>query len=76
MKVYKEISLDEFDAWGPAIDTLEVLKEHNACDLVEQAIDDCYPDGIDDVELNDLLAYDSETVFEWAGINPDEEDDE
>ena len=43
----------------------------------ERLIDDCYPEGISSTQLNDLLWFDSEWVYEALGMtDEDEEDDE
>ena len=36
--------------------------------MLEQILDDIYPDGMTETELNDLLWFDSESVYEWLGI--------
>lgn len=78
LKIVSEISLEDFRAWSGAVDTLDKLKEHNKCDIVENILEDEYPDGLTDTELNDILRFDSDTVFEWAGLdeNGDEPEDE
>lgn len=75
MKIYSEMSLCDFKAWCGAIDTLDRVIEEGKCSELEAILEDMYPDGIDDGTLNDILRFDSETVFEWLGIS-DEEDDE
>ena len=36
--------------------------------MLEQILEDTYPDGMTETELNDLLWFDSEVVYEWLGI--------
>ena len=43
---------------------------------LEAILEDAYPDGMDETELNDLLWFESETVFEWLGIGDEEDEDE
>lgn len=75
MRIYSEISIRDFEFWSGAKDTAARIKNYNAWDTVENVIEDIYPDGMTDTELNDLFWFDSDTVFEWAGI-PTEEQEE
>lgn len=74
MKVYKEIdSLDEIEFWGPAVTTIDELSDDDK-EIVFDAIDECYPDGIDETKLNDILAYDDDWIRELLGYDYSEYD--
>ena len=75
MIICNEISLSEFNAWSGAISTLERIREEGLCDELEAIIEELYPDGIDETTLNDILWFDSDTVFEWLGISEEEEEE-
>lgn len=68
MIVKKEMSLSEFKANGVAACTLEKIKRQGKINDFEIALEKEYADGISEAELNDLLRYDSDTIFEWLGI--------
>lgn len=68
MKIYSEISLQDFDFWSGAVDTAKKIDEAGAWDIIEAFLGDLYPDGIDETELNDLFRFEPETVLGWAGI--------
>lgn len=73
MIIHKEIALEDFDGWCGAEDTLmRVYNEGKIRDL-EAILEDMYPGGIDETDLNDLLRFDSDTVYEWLGMKTDEE---
>ena len=76
MKIYSETSLENFEAWSGAVDTLERVREAGKCDELESILEDLYPDGMSETELNDLLWFEPETVFEWLGIEEEEEEEE
>ena len=76
MKIYSETSLENFEAWSGAVDTLDRVREAGKCDELESILEDLYPDGMSETELNDLLWFDPETVFEWLGIEEEEEEEE
>ena len=76
MKIVSEISIADFDAWSGARNTLDRIIEEDKCDTLEAILEDLYPDGMTDTQLNDLLWFESETVFEWCGITDEDEEDE
>lgn len=78
MKIYTEQSLADFEFWSGAETTADrIWKERGeeGWEQLEAILEDLYPDGIDKTDLNDLLWFDAETVYEWLGIG-DEDDDE
>jgi hypothetical protein len=76
MTIKTETSLEYFDAWSGAIYTLNRLKELDKCDEAEALIEELYPDGLTDTELNDILWFEDEWLFEALGIVEDEEEEE
>ena len=79
MKIYKEESLSNFEWWSGAEDTAQRIWEEQGSegfDQLEAILEDMYPDGIDETELNDLLWFEPETVYEWLGIGDEDEDED
>lgn len=68
MTIKSEISLENFEAWSGGRDTLDRIINEGKCNELENILEDLYPDGMTDTELNDLLWFDSDTVFEWLNI--------
>ena len=68
MKITSEMSLKNFKAWSGAKDTLNKLIELDKCDELEFILDDLYPDGLADTQLNDILWFDDEWIYETLGI--------
>ena len=68
MKITSEISLKNFKAWSGAKDTLNKLIELDKCDDLEFILDDLYPDGLTDTQLNDILWFEDEWIYETLGI--------
>jgi len=73
MKITKKIGLAEFEGWSGAEDTLSRVINEGKIDDLESILDDLYPDGMDETQLNDLLRFDDGTVFEWCGIRTEEQ---
>ena len=79
MKIYTEPSLADFKFWSGAETTAQRIWEEQGSegfDQLEAILEDLYPDGIDETDLNDLLWFDADTVYEWLGIDDEEEEDE
>ena len=73
MTITYELDLNSFQAWSGAKDTLDRIQREGKCSLLEQILEDTYPDGMTETELNDLLWFDSESVYEWLGIRSEEQ---
>ena len=58
----KEVSLDDFDAWGGAEELKQQIIDAGKTKEFEQLIADLYPDGIDETGLNDLMRFDDDWV--------------
>ena len=68
MKITSEISLKNFKAWSGAKDTLNKLIELDKCEDLEFILDDLYPDGLTETQLNDILWFEDELIYETLGI--------
>ena len=73
MKIISEISISDFEAWSGGKSTLERIISEDKCDELEAVLEELYPDGMTDTQLNDLLWFSSNTVFEWLGIRTEDE---
>lgn len=70
MKIVCDISISEFQAWSGAVSTMEAIRKagNEYFDKLETILEDMFPDGMTDTELNDLLWHDSEDVLAWLEI--------
>ena len=66
MKVICETSLENFEAWSGGKDTKDALS-HSELEKLEQHIEELYPDGMTDTELNDFLWFEREMIAELLG---------
>lgn len=73
MKTYNETKLVDFQAWSGAVDTKNTIIDHDKQTDFEYLIEELYPDGLSETQLNDLLWFDSEWVFEQLGIEINEQ---
>jgi hypothetical protein len=72
MKIYNETRLIDFQAWSGAIDTKNTIIDNDKADEFDNLIEEIYPDGLSETQLNDILWFDEEWVFEALGIKIDE----
>lgn len=72
MKVISEMSVADFAAWGGAEDTVSRIVEFEKSYLFDDIIKELYPLGIDEVDLNDLLRYSSDWIYEMLDIPLDD----
>ena len=74
MKTFNEnTTLVNFDAWSGATDTKERIINECKADEFDNLIEELYPDGLTDTQLNDLLWFEEDWLFEMLGIEIDEE---
>lgn len=70
MKIYTEISeLEEFEPWADAKETQERICDAGKGEEFIQQLDDVYPDGITETQLNDLLWFEDEWCYSLVGLN-------
>ena len=68
MKISREMNLRNFEAWSGAKDTLNKLIELDKCEELEFILEDLYPNGMTETQLNDILWFEDEWIFETLGI--------
>lgn len=66
MKLYREESISNFDFWSGAKDTAKYLTK-DELDTIEAILEDLYPDGMSETELNDLFWFEGDLIAEWLG---------
>lgn len=75
-----KISYDLLDGtyhpWSGAVDTWNTIEDNGLLEELDNLLEDLYPDGLSETELNDLLWFDSDWIFEQLGISEDEDEDE
>lgn len=72
MKIYAETTLKNFEFWAGAKDTVKYLGD-NELDMIESILEDAYPDGMSETEINDFFWFEDDTIAEWLGYESFEE---
>jgi len=69
METFNEnTTLVNFDAWSGAIETKNDIINANKSEEFDQLIDDLYPEGLSETQLNDILWFESDWVYEALGM--------
>ena len=74
MKIISETTLKKFRAWAGAVETQEKIIDAGKADAFDRMIEDLYPDGLTATQLNDILWFEEEWVYETLGIPTDDEE--
>lgn len=68
MKLYSDQSIKNFEFWSGAKDKAEYLTE-DEMDTIESILEDSYPDGMSETELNDLFWFDDDFIASCIGYD-------
>ena len=73
LKVIDEYDFDALynNSWGQAVSVLNEIDEAYKSEELMDFLEDLYPDGVDGVELNDLISYDWEWLYNQIGMPMD-----
>lgn len=75
MKIYKDEYLVNFEFWSGAKDRASQLTP-DEFERIESELEQLYPDGMSETELNDLFWFDFEWVVSLLGYESEEEFEE
>lgn len=69
MKLTYEINnIDEFRAWSGAVATREAIIKNHKQDEFSDMLEELFPDGCSETELNDFLWFDDDFIFSALDI--------
>ena len=72
MKIIMDFS--DYQPWAGARDTYALIECNNKLEDLDELITECYPDGLTETELNDILWFDSDWVLSSLGIEVDNDE--
>lgn len=68
MKIYYEHYLHDFNFWSGAKDNIKYLTKDDFT-VVELELEEMYPDGIEETDLNDLFRFGMDEVSKILGYD-------
>lgn len=69
------VGLKDYEPWSGARPWFEIIEQQGKLDELDAFLEEMYPEGIEDGELNDLIWFEPEYVFENIGIRYDFQND-
>lgn len=73
MKLYTE-GIDNYTPWSGAVCRYNEIVEAGKLADLESILEELYPDGMSETELNDFIWFDEETWREWLDMEEEEEE--
>lgn len=67
MRIYQEKELKNFEFWGGAKNRVEYFTDDDF-EIIEENLIKIFPEGMDEVALNDFIWFEDQTVSEWLGF--------
>lgn len=67
LKIYVDTTAN-YKPWSGAVSTYEAIEEENKLDDLDFLLEELYPEGISESQLNDILWFESDWVFAQLGI--------
>lgn len=71
--LYKEMSIYDFEPWSGAVNTYRRLERNNKLNDLEWLLPELFNGDVEETELNDLLWFAPDTVYEMVGLNTESE---
>ena len=72
MTIKREQNLRYFDFWSGARDRVKYLTWQEL-DTIESILEDAYPEGMTETEINDLFWFEEDLIADWLGYESFEE---
>ena len=74
LKIISDLS--DYQPWSGAVETYERIKDAGKLDVFEAEMEIIYPEGLTMTQLNDILWFEPEWVYELLGMDEDNDYDE
>ena len=71
-----KIITTKYTPWSGAIDTYNTIVEAGKEEEFESLIEELYPDGIEEVALNDILWFEPDFILESLGLSEEDEEED
>lgn len=68
--------LSDYKPWSGAKETWKRIEEENKIEELDSLLDELYPEGLTMTELNDILWFESDWIYEMLDIKEESDEDE
>lgn len=77
MKTFNDnMSIRDFESWSGAKETQQAIINADKEDEFDALIEELYPDGLSETQLNDILRFEEDWIFELLGMEEEDEEEE
>lgn len=76
MIINSEIGIADFDAWSGTMDTKSRIIEEGMEEEFDAMMEELYPEGMTETQLNDILWFESDWIYSTLGIEEGDEDED
>lgn len=78
MYIKKDLDFEDLrdECWSGAVDTIETIEDKGKEDELMELLENYFDDIPTMTEVNDLLWFESEYIFDELGINEDDDEDD
>jgi hypothetical protein len=70
MIIKADTNLRDFPFWSGAKDNAKLFTL-DELEMIQDTLEEVYPEGLDDVQLNDMFWFEPEILAEWVGSDID-----
>lgn len=74
--MYMKVEISNYSPWAGAVDTYNAIEKADKLDDLWAYLEEIFPDYPTETEINDMLWFDPEMVFEALGMDDPEEEEE
>lgn len=71
MTISYEFNIEKFEAWSGGKDTKEDIIRNNKEEEFTTYVEDIFPEGCTETEMNDFLWFDRDNIYEALGLDED-----
>ena len=77
LKIYKEAyDINDLTTWSGATNTVNTIILKEKSNELFALLEELFPEGATETQINDLLWFDDDYIFECLGINEENEEDD
>ena len=78
MYIKKDLDFEDLrdECWSGAVDTIETIEDKGKENELMELLENYFDDTPTMTEVNDLLWFESEYIFDELGINEDDDEDD
>lgn len=66
------MDFEDYQPWQGAVETYALIDYHDKLEEFDALISECYPDGLTETQLNDILWFNKDWVLDYLEIEDED----